>query len=151
MKAIIALAVTAIAFSSVRAETLAEIAAKLTEIGAEQIELAETAKDEFTGIERKFKTGALDTPEMKETRRRVESLRTSIFVTEHEQNPTNDVTVLRFALTAAEAELRKAFLEIPEVKTAMEALTAKDAKMKELKAERDRLVALRQKLTAEKE
>lgn len=114
--------------AAVMAETLEEVNARLSAIGAEQIDLGDEAKDAYEAIERKFRTGRLDTPKMKELRRQID--------------------MLQRTLKATEDELRAAFEEIPEVKEATEKLGAKTARLKELSAERARLLTLRRELTA---
>lgn len=115
----------------VMAETLEEVNARLSAIGAEQIDLGDEAKDESAAIERQFRSGKLDTPKMKELRRQID--------------------MLQRTLKATEDELRAAFEEIPEVKEAMEKLGTKTSRLKELQTERGRLLMLRKELTAAKD
>lgn len=124
-------AIALLSAAILRAETLEEVNAKLNAIGAEQIDLGGETKDARDALDRKLRNGTLDTPEMKEIRRQIE--------------------ILRRSLKSAEDELQAAFEAIPEVKSAMDELSTKTSRQKELQQERARLLKLREQLMKAKD
>lgn len=124
-------AIALLSAAILRAETLEEVNAKLSAIGAEQIDLGDETKDAREALDRKLRKGSLDTPEMKEIRRQIE--------------------ILRRSLKSAEDELQAAFEAIPEVKSAMDELSTKTSRQKALQQERARLLKLREQLMKAKD
>ena len=101
------------------AETLEEINAQLTKLGAEQIQLAGDTKDIKEALDRAFRSKKHDTPEMKEIRREIDALQRQ--------------------LEAAEAELRKRFEELPQFRNQVETISTNAVRLRALARERDRL------------
>jgi peptidoglycan hydrolase CwlO-like protein len=101
------------------AETLEEINAKLTVLGAEQIQLAEDTKDIAESLDRAFKSTKHDTPEMREIRKEIDALQRQI--------------------RAAEAELRKKFEELPQFRGQVAMVSTNAVRLRALANERDRL------------
>ena len=101
------------------AETLEEINAKLTKLGAEQIQLAEDTKDIAASLDRAFRSKKHDTPEMKEIRKEIDALQRQ--------------------LEAAEAELRKKFEELPQFRDQITTVSTNAVRLRALARERERL------------
>ena len=101
------------------AETLEEINAKLTELGAEQIQLVEDTKDIKESLDRAFRSQKHDTPEMKEIRKEIDALQRQ--------------------LEAAEADLRKKFEELPQFRDQVSTVSTNVVRIRALARERDRL------------
>ena len=108
------------------AETLEEINAQLTKLGAEQIQLAEDTKDIKEALDRAFRREKHDTPEMKEIRKEIDALRRQI--------------------EAAEAELRKKFEELPQFRDQIATVNTNAVRLRALASERDRLYRERQRI-----
>ena len=101
------------------AETLEEINAKLTQLGAEQIQLAGDTKDMAESLERAFNSKKHDTPEMKQIRKEIDTLQRQ--------------------LEAAEAELRKKFEELPQFRDQVATVSTNAVRLRALARERGRL------------
>ena len=108
------------------AETLEEINARLTVLGAEQIQLHGDTKDIAEALDRAFVSQKYDTPEMKEIRKEIDALQRQI--------------------EAAQAELRKKFEELPEFRGQVATVSTNAVRLRELAAERNRLYREREKL-----
>ena len=108
------------------AETLEEINARLTVIGAEQIQLQGDTKGVAEALDRAFKSQKYDTPEMKELRKEIDALQRQI--------------------EAAQAELRKKFEELPEFRDQAATVSTNVVRLRELAAERSRLYRAREQL-----
>ncbi len=108
------------------AETLEEINARLTVLGAEQIQLHGDTKDVAEALDRAFKSQKYDTPEMKELRKEIDALQRQI--------------------EAAQAELRKKFEELPEFRSQVATVSTNVVRLRELAAERNRLYRAREQL-----
>ena len=109
------------------AETLEEINARLTVLGAEQIQLHGDTKDIAEALDRAFTSQKYDTPEMKEIRKEIDALQRQI--------------------EAAKAELRKKFEELPEFRGQVATVSTNAVRLRELAAERNRLYRAREQLT----
>ena len=109
------------------AETLDEINARLTVLGAEQIQLHGDTRDIAEALDREFKSGRHDTPEMKEMRLRIEALRREI--------------------EFAEAELRKKFEELPQFRDKAATVSTNYVRLRALAYERGRLLREREAIT----
>ena len=109
------------------AETLEEINARLTVLGAEQIQLHGDTKDIAEALDRAFTSQKYDTPEMKELRKEIDALQRQI--------------------EAAKAELRKKFEELPEFRGQVATVSTNAVRLRELAAERNRLYRAREQLT----
>ncbi len=101
------------------AETLEEINAKLTDLGAEQIQLAGDTKDIKEALDRAFNSQKHDTPEMKEIRKEIDSLQRQI--------------------QAAQDELRKKFEELPQFRAQVATVSTNAVRLRALAQERARL------------
>ena len=108
------------------AETLEEINARLTVLGAEQIQLHGDTKDIAEALDRAFASQKYDTPEMKELRKEIDALQRQI--------------------EAAQAELRKKFEELPEFRSQVATVSTNVVRLRELAAERNRLYRAREQL-----
>jgi peptidoglycan hydrolase CwlO-like protein len=108
------------------AETLEEINARLTVLGAEQIQLHGDTKDIAEALDRAFKSQKYDTPEMKKIRKEIDALQRQI--------------------DAAQAELRKKFEELPEFRGQVATVSTNAVRLRELAAERNRLYRVREQL-----
>lgn len=108
------------------AETLEEINARLTVLGAEQIQLHGDTKDIAEALDRAFMSQKYDTPEMKDIRKEIDALQRQI--------------------EAAQAELRKKFEELPEFRGQVATVSTNAVRLRELAAERNRLYRAREKL-----
>lgn len=117
-KGIIALAAASAALV-LGADTLEEINAKLTDIGAEQIQLAGDTKDIKEALDRAFRSESHDTPEMKQIRKEIDALRRRI--------------------DAAEEELRRKFEELPQFREQVATVSTNSARLHALAIERARL------------
>ena len=126
-KKLIALAVASAALV-LGAETLEEINAKLTTLGAEQIQLAGDTKDIKEALERAFRSQKHDTPEMKKIREEIDALQRQIY--------------------AAQAELRRKFEELPEFRDQVATVQTNSVRLRALGNERARLFQARERLTA---
>ena len=83
-KRILILAAATAAFA-LGAATLEEINARLTVLGAEQIQLHGDTKDIAEALDREFRSARHDKPELKALRLRIDELRREIEVAEAEQ------------------------------------------------------------------
>ncbi len=101
------------------AETLEEINAKLTELGAEQIQLAGDTKDIAESLDRAFRSKKHDTPEMKQIRK--------------------EIDMLQRQLEAAETELRRRFEELPQFRVQVATVNTNAVRLRALAQERARL------------
>ncbi len=101
------------------AETLEEINAKLTDLGAEQIQLAGDTKDIKEALNRAFHSQKYDTPEMKQLRKEIDALRRQI--------------------DAAEEELRRKFEELPQFRDQVATISTNVVRLRALANERARL------------
>ena len=101
------------------AETLEEINAKLTDLGAEQIQLAGDTKDIKEALDRAFYSKKYDTPEMKQLRK--------------------EIYALQRQLEAAEDELRKKFEELPQFRDQVATVSTNAVRLRALAQERARL------------
>jgi chromosome segregation ATPase len=101
------------------AETLEEINAKLTVLGAEQIQLAGDTKDIKEALERAFRSEKHDTPEMKQIRKEIDALQRQI--------------------EAAKDELRKKFEELPQFRGQVATVSTNAVRLRALAQERARL------------
>ena len=126
-KKLIALAVASAALV-LGAETLEEINAKLTTLGAEQIQLARDTKDIKEALERAFRSQKHDTPEMKKIREEIDALQRQIY--------------------AAQAELRRKFEELPEFRDQVATVQTNSVRLRALGNERARLFQARERLNA---
>ena len=108
------------------AETLEEINARLTVLGAEQIQLHGDTKDIAEALDRAFKSQKYDTPEMKDIRKEIDALQRQI--------------------EAAQTELRKKFEELPEFRGQVATVSTNALRLRELAAERNRLYRAREQL-----
>ncbi len=124
-KKLIALAVASAALV-LGAETLEEINAKLTTLGAEQIQLAGDTKDIKEALERAFRSQKHDTPEMKKIREEIDALQRQIY--------------------AAQAELRRKFEELPEFRDQVATVQTNSVRLRALGNERARLFQAREAL-----
>ena len=113
------------------AETLEEINAKLTDLGAEQIQLASDTQDVREALERAFRSQKHDTPEMKEIRKEIDTLQRQ--------------------LEAAQAELRKKFEELPQFRGQFATVSTNAVRLRALAQERARLQSERQRIFTENE
>ena len=113
------------------AETLEEINAKLTKLGAEQIQLAEDTKDVKEALDRAFRSKKHDTPEMKEIRKEIDALQRQ--------------------LEAAEAELRRKFEELPQFRDQVATVSTNAVRLRALARERERLYRDRERISADNE
>ena len=113
------------------AETLEEINAKLTKLGAEQIQLAEDTKDIREALDRAFRSKKHDTPEMKEIRKEIDALQRQ--------------------LEAAEAELRKKFEELPQFRDQVATVSTNAVRLRALAHARERLYRERERISADTE
>ncbi len=113
--------VLAAAFAAIflGAETLEEINAKLTELGAEQIQLAGDTKDIKEALDRAFHSQKYDTPEMRQLRKEIDALRRQI--------------------DAAEEELRRKFEELPQFRDQIATVSTNAVRLHALADERARL------------
>lgn len=109
------------------AETPAEIDAQLNKIGAEQIELGGKTKNMASELEHELRSGKHDTPEMKELRNKIKQLEAQI--------------------REAELELHRKFAELPEFKEKASMVSTNFARLRELGAERARLLEQRKAQT----
>ncbi len=110
------------------AETLDEINARLTTLGAEQIQLHGDTKDVAEALDRAFMSGKYDTPEMKELRKKIDALKREI--------------------AATQRELRKQFDELPEFRDQVATVSTNKVRLRALANERGRLQRERERLTA---
>ena len=101
------------------AETLEEINAKLTDLGAEQIQLVGDTQDIKEALDRAFKSGKHDTPEMKQIRKEIDTLQRQI--------------------RAAQDELRRKFEELPEFRGQVATVSTNAMRIRALAKERARL------------
>ena len=101
------------------AETLEQINAKLTDLGAEQIQLAGDTQDIKEALERAFRSKKHDTPEMKQIRKEIDTLQRQ--------------------LEAAEDELRKKFEELPQFREQVATVNTNAVRLHVLAQERARL------------
>ena len=101
------------------AETLEQINAKLTDLGAEQIQLAGDTQDIKEALERAFRSKKHDTPEMKQIRKEIDTLQRQ--------------------LEAAEDELRKKFEELPQFREQVATVSTNAVRLRALAQERARL------------
>ena len=122
------LLLAATAAFALRAETVEEINAKLTELGAEQIQLSGDTKDIREALERAFRSQKHDSPEMKEIRKEIDALQRQI--------------------DAAQAELRRKFEELPEIRDQVATVRTNAVRLRALGNERGRLLRERERLTA---
>ncbi len=127
MKRLLVLATATAAFA-LGAETLEEINARLTTLGAEQIQLHGDTKDMADALDRAFQSGKHDTPEMKELRKKIDTLRVEI--------------------AAIQTELRKKFDELPEFRDQVATVSTNAVRLRAISNERRRLFQERESLTA---
>ena len=124
MKPLLLLAAGALAGALAGAATPEEITARLTAIGAEQIQLQGDTKDIAEALDRAFRSGRHDTPEMKELRRKIDALQRE--------------------LEATQAELRRQFEALPAFSGQVATVSTNAVRLRALADERRRLVRERE-------
>ncbi len=122
-KRILVLAAAFAAFA-LGAATLEEINARLTVLGAEQIQLHGDTKDIAEALDREFKSTRHDTPEMKALRLRIDALRREI--------------------EFAESELRQKFDELPQFRDKVATVSTNTVRLRALANERGQLLRERE-------
>ncbi len=127
MKRLLLVAAATTAFA-LGAETLDEINARLSTLGAEQIQLHGDTKDIAEALDRAFQSGKHDTPEMKELRKKIDALKREI--------------------AATQRELRKQFDELPEFRDQVSTVSTNKVRLRAMSNERGRLLRERERLTA---
>ena len=106
------------------AATLEEINARLTVLGAEQIQLHGDTKDIAEALDREFRSARHDTPEMKALRLRIDALKREI--------------------ESAEAELRQKFEELPQFHDKVATVSTNAVRLRALANERGQLLRERE-------
>lgn len=109
------------------AATLEEINARLTVLGAEQIQLHGDTKDIAEALDREFRSARHDTPEMNALRQRIDALRREI--------------------EFAEAELRQKFDELPQFRDKVATVSTNAVRLRAIANERGRLLREREAIT----
>ena len=125
-KRILVLAAATAAFA-LGAATLEEINARLTVLGAEQIQLHGDTKDIAEALDREFRSARHDTPEMNALRQRIDALRREI--------------------EFAEAELRQKFDELPQFRDKVATVSTNAVRLRAITNERGRLLREREAIT----
>ena len=123
--------VTATAALALGAETLEEINARLTVLGADQIQLHGDTKDIAEALDREFRSARHDTPEMKVLRNRIAEMKREV--------------------EAAEAELRRKFEELPQFRDKVATVNTNVVRIRAIAAERNRLLREREAMTKAQE
>ena len=125
-KRILVLAAATAAFA-LGAATLEEINARLTVLGAEQIQLHGDTKDIAEALDREFRSARHDTPEMKALRQRIEDMKNEV--------------------AAAEAELRRQFNALPQFRDKAAMVSTNAVRLRAIANERGRLLREREAIT----